>query len=406
MHKFIQVFEHEKLKVGQKGFSERHLELLDKFRGDKEDDDFNYYSLIHNGIKFKQFVGVLCVGNLQIEVLPKADRYDTESGYGVWHSRLLQMLKSVYKLKINTTQQANQGIRKSQILDIFIQKFLDEVEALMHKGLIKTYRREEGNLPALKGLLMMSKHIAKNFIHKERFYVNYTTYDRNHTCNRIIYKALKTIPDLTDSSFTKSRAITLQFEFPELNPIEISEETFATIAYDRKNESYRECIELARLLLLHYMPNLSNSRHEKVLALMFDMNKLWEEYVFVKLRKHLSSEYTVTAQNRKVFWKGGSGNKIVKPDIVIQKAGECIAILDTKWKCPHDDKPSDADLKQMFVYHKYWRTPYTALLYPGNSEKVLGRFENPDGYCLNCSMEYLPIEGIEEKLKGIIPASS
>ena len=40
-------------------------------------------------------------------------------------------------------------------------------------------------------------------------------------------------------------------------------------------------------------------------------------------------------------------------------------IVDTKWKLIRDGRPSDADLKQMFVYNLFWQTDRSILLYPG-----------------------------------------
>lgn len=419
-NKIIQVFEHESLKLGQRdGFGERELKLLQKFRGDKGDNDFHFYSLINNGVKFKQFVGVLCVGDLQIEVLPKVDKYSSnkDDEYGVWHNNLLAMLKVVYKLKVEVPSQAEQKlIHSNSILDVFIQRFLDEVERLLHIGLVKSYRRVEDNCKALKGKLLVDKQITKNFAHKERFFVNYTTYDYNHVCNRIIYKALNLIPYITDSSYIKARANTLRFEFPELNDIAIDEGLFNRMEFNRKTEEYLFSMELAKLLLLHYMPNLSNGKNEKVLALMFDMNRLWEEYVYIMLRRKLP-EYSVLAQRKQDFWHSDTEVVTIRPDIVVMRGNDCVAVLDTKWKCPADKKPSDADLKQMYTYHKYWDTNNTALIYPGSAEKVEGQFEKGEE---KCSMIYLPIESeqgqnilnveelvkyVKDKVKVSLPSS-
>lgn len=392
--KVIQIYEHESLKVGMGDFTKTHLELLDKFRGDKEDEAFNFYSLIHNGVKFKQYVGVLCVGDLQIEVLPKVDKY-AKGDANTWRENLLTMLKAVYKLKVSIPSDAKQKQQKSiAILDVFIQRFLDEVEMLMHRGLVKTYRRVEGNCKALKGRLMLSKHIRQNIIHQERFYVSYTTYDRNHILNRILYKALRSISDITNNAYTKNRAASLMFNFPELLDIQIDESLFQKLAYDRKTEDYRFAIELARLLLLHYMPDLRSGSRNKVLALMFDMNKLWEEYVYVTLRKKLVG-WNVKAQEKQTFWHGDGGNKTIRPDIVINNGDKCKLIIDTKWKCLKDDMPSDADLKQMYVYHKYWGTKKTVLLYPSwddNRHLRSGIFsKDKNNETLKCSMVFIPI---------------
>ena len=388
----IRVYEHESLKVDKETFKEEHLRLLSKFLGEKVGDDAPF-SLIHNGVKFRQFVGVISVGDLQIEVLPKADKNAGDAQKNIWESHLMEMLKVVYKLKVKLPSKADQQLKRSPVLDVFLDRFMDEVEHLMHIGLVKAYRRIEDNRNALKGRLVMSKHIIKNLVHKERFYVEYTTYDRNHIFNRLLYKALRVIPNISTRSYTHSRAKTLMFEFPELNDVVVTDALFSRLSYDRKTEDYREAIELAKLILLNYMPNLTYQRGNNVFALMFDMNRLWEEYVFIILRRQLK-DYTVLAQNSKMFWLSSTynKNKPIRPDILVMKEKKCVAVLDTKWKCPDNTKPSDADLKQMYVYHDYWNTDRTALIYPGNSEKVEGHFIKDKEETAECSMLFLPIK--------------
>ena len=400
----IRVYEHEALKVGVKGFNDTHLKLLSKFLGDKG-EAFPYYSLINHGVKFKHYVGVISVGNIQIEVLPKADKNAGERDQDLWEDHLLAMLRAVYKLKVKLPSNAEQQVKHSRLLDVFLNRFMDEVERIMHIGLVKAYRRIEDSRTSLKGRLVMSKHIVKNIVHQERFYVEYTTYDRNHIFNRLIYKALRAIQDIAASNDIILRAKRLEFEFPELEDIVPTEALFNRLTFDRKTEDYREAIELAKMILLNYMPNMTYQRGNSVVALMFNMNDLWEEYVYITLKRQLT-KYTVSAQRRKTFWGSDEVDwkKIVKPDIVIQKDGKSVAVLDTKWKIPSDGKPGDADLKQMFVYHKYWNTNCTALLYPGTEDSV-----NVKGYFIidkeditecKCSMIFLPISS--DKKKGVL----
>lgn len=391
----ITVFEHQAIKVDGVTFSKKHLELLERFRGDKEDEYFPYYSLIHNGVKFKHYVGVLNVGSLQIEVLPKVDRA-AEDKKDLWRDYLLHMLRTVYRLQAHSPSNAQQQLKDSPVLDVFLQRFLGEVEALLHVGLIKTYRKETANRNALKGKIVWSKQVTKNVVHKERFYVNYTTYDRNHIMNRIIYKTLQVIPEVTRNSYIASRSKTLAFEFPELLDINVTDATFATMHFDRKSDGYRDAMQIAKLILLNYMPDMVHHRNN-VLALMFDMNRLWEEYVYVVLRKELK-DYSVTAQSSKRFWEGeGTPIKHIRPDIVISYKNVPKLVIDTKWKCPNENAPSDADLKQMYVYHKFWGVDHTILLYPSASKKdpITGTFHIPssdDDKKLTCSMVFATIE--------------
>lgn len=396
----IQVFEHQSLTVGQlvgkdkEGkdvrFDKTHLELLQQFFNNREEEK-NYYSLIHDGVRFKHYVGVLNVGGLQIEVLPKTDKSANDKDKEIWKEHLLTMLRTVYKLQAHAPTNAQQQLKNSSVLDVFLQRFLDEVEKLLHVGLIKTYRKETDNRNSLKGKIAWSKHLTKNVVHKERFYVTYSTYDRNHIMNRVLLKTLQVIPSITRNSYIANRAKTLAFEFPELIDINVTDNTFATMSFDRKSEGYHDAISIAKLILLNYMPDSQIHSHN-VIALMFDMNKLWEEYVYVMLRRHLT-EFEVTAQQQKVLWYTSGDTKRIKPDIVINKNNKGY-ILDTKWKTP-DGTPSDADLHQLYTYLKFFDVDKVAFVYPATllqqSKIKKGFFNERKGQKPNCHMIFLQL---------------
>lgn len=362
----ISVFEHQTLKVGERGFTDAHRLALDTFLGNNDETTFPYYTLIHKGVKFRNYVGVLCVNGLTIEVLPKTDR-DTQ-GKDYWRTKLLHMLSKVYKLDVKSPSDANQKVNtNSPILDVFIKRFVDEVNVLINRGLVKCYHKDEGNRKALKGKLLLGEHLRRNFIHKERFYVRYTTYDYEHVMNCLLRQALEVAASVSQNTNIRGRAVSTLFNFPELKEIPISSQLFDNLIFDRKTEDYRMAIKLAKLLLLHSVPNRVGNG-DKILALMFDMNKLWEEYVYIMLRHHMMN-YDVRAQEIRRFWQQENGTyKTIRPDLVIRdKKDKVVAIMDTKWKCP-DKTPSDGDLHQMFVYSKMYSINKVALVYPSTGD--------------------------------------
>ena len=67
----IQVFEHHTLKVDEPAnFKMVHFNALEKY-GYKTRE--KYYSVGNKRIKFNNYVGVIQVKNLTVEILPKAD---------------------------------------------------------------------------------------------------------------------------------------------------------------------------------------------------------------------------------------------------------------------------------------------------------------------------------------------
>ncbi len=372
-------------------FTPTHLKRLQDYFG----KGCSYFSLVHNGVKFNEFVGVLQAGELTIEVLPKTDKSEDNKTH--WHGFLIDMLRTVGFLDIHETGYTSLQIKCNTILDLYIDLFLKEVKYLIQTGLVKKYRKEESNSFALKGRLLFEENIQKNLIHAERFYVNQSIYDFDNLLNQILYKALLLVKKLNSSSSTFGNVQALLLDFPECKNIIISENLFGTISYKRKTESYRKAIGIAKMLLLNYYPDIRSGNND-VLALMFDMNKLWERYVYKILKKQLAGKCIVREQVGKDFWQPAGGRVAkVYPDIVVydNDGKTVITVLDTKWKNISGSKPSDDDLKQMFVYNLYHECLHSALLYPsGNHSPVEGKYINDaHGSCSLLFVELVEIKG-------------
>ena len=194
-------------------------------------------------------------------------------------------------------------------------------------------------------------------MHREWFYCEHQVYDRNHLLHQILYKGLRILKTFVNDAL-KDRLNRLLFEFQEIDNIEISEKHFRKIVFDRKNSDYQKAFDIAKIIILNYSPSL-NYGSENLLTLLFDMNALWEEYIFRILQKHKKDEEKVSRQDSKKFWK----NKCIRPDIILETKKETF-VIDTKWKIIETNNPSDEDLKQMFVYNLHWDAEKALLLYP------------------------------------------
>ncbi len=384
----ITVFEHQNLRIGDQGFIDNDLRLLTKFHGDGK--GFSYYTIISKGVRFKSWVGVLQIGDLQIEVLPKADNEgDGKKSQEKWKRVLIGMLLAVGDLDAQAPSSSALELHANSILELYFALYLKELDYLLHRGLVKKYRKVEGNVTALKGSLVFGKHIQQNVTHQERFYTRHTVYDREHKLHQILYKALLAVGRLNHNLHLKGRIGDLMLHFPEMPDLHVSAVTFAGLTLDRKTQSYKTALNIAKLILLNYHPDLRNGKND-VLALMFDMNALWERFVFVSLRKYLGDQWTVREQVYQKFWRSHEiGDVGMKPDIVLEKDNQRL-VFDTKWKNIGDGKPSPEDLRQLYAYHVYFDAKKVALVYPGTKEKTThGLYVKPpkhDGIDKECGV--------------------
>lgn len=363
---YITIFEHESLRtdMGAKRLTDSQLAALQIYYGE---NGVPYYSLIHKGVKFCEFVGVIQIGKTTIEILPKADKKNDANS---WRKMLIGMLHSVGIFNIHAPSSSNLKLKLNSILDLYFELFVIELEYLLYRGLVKKYRKVEGNTTSLKGSIKFAQHLNKNLIHQERFYVRYSSYDREHQLHAILYKTLKLLYKINTNSILSSRLGALLLDFPEIQDIKISESLFEGIQLDRKTEKYKNAIEISRLILLNYHPDVGRGMND-VLALMFDMNVLWEQFVYVSFRRFKPKETTITAQNIKSFWKPVSGYRSkIKPDIVLNKGRKNCIVLDTKWKNLNGHNPSPDDLRQMYVYMKFYAAQKVALIYPGINSNI------------------------------------
>ena len=136
----IQVFEHTSIafkgKYKRSGFTEFvHTAFEQYFSGNEINP---YFSMIPYGVRFHNYVGAIHVGSTTIEVLPKAGK---ENDPEIWQKVLLTMLKSCHLLTAKATGSAPLRLRSNSILELYFEWYLNEIDYLLRRGLIKKYQK-------------------------------------------------------------------------------------------------------------------------------------------------------------------------------------------------------------------------------------------------------------------------
>jgi hypothetical protein len=294
-------------------------------------------------IQARNYVGVLQTkSGLTIEILPKiADKNDAERSKAVF----IKMLRTLKNFPFKSSNLASLKTQNLPLLEIFISMFLCELEALVKKGIKSDYVALEENLNFLKGKLNINEQIKRNSIHKERFYVGYSEFLSDIKINRIIKTTLKFLYKKSNSSKNQQKIRELLFIFDEVWECEDYKNFFAKLVINRQVKHYEQTLLWCKIFLLgnSFTPHNGD---DLALALLFDMNALFESYVGNFIKKSFPG--TILQHSEKHLIEEPKSFKL-RPDIFLK--GKFIA--DTKWKIISSrDDISQADLYQLYAYGK------------------------------------------------------
>ena len=361
----IQKFEYQTHRVGESGFTAAHFNRLVAYNDLHQS---RFYVVGHNRINFQNFVGVIHICNLTIEILPKIDRhYDDKRSM---RDLLVKMLHRTGDFPLENTEVAWLNKTSGSLFDLNLRLFLRLVRELVSHGLPKHYSLYRANEPFIRGRLLLPEQLKFNLIRKERNFVEYKRYSADHLFNQILKQALAIIVHSTKN--LRSEAAELLAHFENVSDRMIVPADFPKLCYSRKTECYRPAMTLAELIITGFQPDLKYGELH-VAAFLFDMNLLFERYIADEIRRECkkpASAFKMRSQVAKVFWRHSSSNsrKTIRPDIVLESPSGTL-VLDTKWKILNDVYSDDGDLKQLYTYSLQFESPHVFLIYPAASRE-------------------------------------
>lgn len=314
-------------------------------------------------LQAQNYVGVIQTKDgTTIEILPKIKNATIEKSKDI----LIKMLKTLKNSPFKNLSVANLKSSKIPLFEIFISMFLEELTVLVRNGIKSDYISKEENLKFLKGKLKISEQIKYNTIHKERFFVQYEEFISNRVENRIIKTTLQFLYNKSKLNKNQQRIREFLFVFDEIEISHNIKTDFSKIKLNRQMKDYEQVLLWCKTFLFEnsFSPYKGN---DIAFALLFDMNLLFESFVYSYLKKS-SNFQDIKSQDRThhLAYENGIGRFRLKPDIVIN-GGKIIA--DTKWKILSEDKAYNGvlqdDMYQLYAYGtKYDNCEKIYLIYP------------------------------------------
>lgn len=323
----------------------------------------NGASLLHlenrQWLRLDNFVGIVetpC-GTL-LEILPKHTEASNEAAS---RALLIKMLETALDLPARTAEKTDLQTYRHSLLEWVMKEFVLALDHLLKRGLRFDYHRVEEEQRYLRGRLDMNKQLRQPPGRAHIFNIRHDLFLADRPENRLLKSALMRVCGLTQEPDTWRLSHELAGLMAEIPDSRNTAADFRQWRSDRLMAHYQPVRSWCELVLGQHMPLAMRGKMHGI-SLLFPMEKLFERYVEVKLRKQLPALYTLNRQAKSQFLCTHQGKNLfqLRPDLLIQSAQETVLVLDTKWKllsgADAENKYglSQGDFYQMFVYgHRY-----------------------------------------------------
>lgn len=374
------IFEYQEISWNEFSNQNMKSETIKNSLAKLDRQGFNPFRYTANGIRARQYVGVISLAGNNIQVLPKVFKLPNEADKTPIKDNikgLMYLLQISHKLKISETDISKLSEKFDDLLEVFIYLFTNNLLDLLHNDFQRNYVNQEDNLKYVKGKISFTEHISYNHVYKSKFYCHYDEYEDNILLNQIFKATIKKCIQASSNNFgllQKCDHLLANVDDKRFTNANICHK----IKFTRHNQNYKSVFELAKLLLFGNSPSL-NSDNTNTFSIMFDMNKLFEEAIYQIIKSNQNdlkiNKITEQSPQYKMFNEKYEYNFVMKPDIVIESSNVGIekVIIDTKYKLIDTIKSdsnsnkksvSQSDIYQMFAYNQYYNTDKCILLYP------------------------------------------
>ena len=384
----ITLFEHEtqdyQFKDGRPSFTDLHLALERlnlklKARFVRTTADGSKPAL-----HAAQYVGIVRVAGLTIQVLPKIHRAELdergdEAKDEATHN-LLYLLNYAGYLSIRQHDLANLAHFNSDWFELLTYLFATHLLEEWQRGAHRTYQTVEDELPVLRGKL----RVAEQLRHPTRlniFSVVYDEFTTDNRLNQVFRLVVERLWHITRDAQNRRLLGDLRMMMDEvtlctsITVAEAKPERLIT----RLNQRFAPLLTLARLFLDESTLQLTGG-DLSTYAFVFDMNRVFEGFVVNFIRQHRNdilppewSDYDLLSQTAgatRHLARSSKGPAFrLKPDLAFrEKPDKFPLLLDAKYKLLKPDEEdydvAREDFYQMYAYARSYNCPTVLMIYP------------------------------------------
>ncbi|WP_199911619.1 McrC family protein [Dongshaea marina] len=321
----------------------------------------------------------------EIEILPKTQQHEFSDPGELDGCRglLFNMLLVAMHLKPREAESAQLRRTDAPVHEWVIQCFLAELKQLINRGLRFDYQAVEEESRFIRGQINLARQSRQTPDRATWFHIQHNIYSPQRRENRLLKTALDYALKLTKSSDNWRLANELAHQLITIEAYQQPMQELPRWQSSKLMKGYDAIKPWCELILEQLNPSFQQGQHEGV-ALLFAMERLFEEYVShclrgslhssARLKTQAASKYLLRHQPRET--EQVSNWFQLKPDLLLETKQQC-SVLDTKWKLLNDMHNTSehkygikqSDIYQLYAYgHKYMQGQGDMMLiYPRHS---------------------------------------
>lgn len=316
------------------------------------------------GVHTSSFVGAIKYRNTQIEVLPKLLSDSTDPAQKVTMLKnLIYMLSYTRSLDINVTGNAKLLSAHNPFLEVLIREFAVSLTHALKRSTPKNYVYEEDNLTYIKGKINFNQNTKYNHANRAKNYCTYNSFSENIELNQLFLFVASGLLSISKDFDNVKLLRLIANVYTDIDIKAFTYEQACKITLLRSQNMFKKPFELAKMFLSNSSVDLSKNKINSF-ALMWDMNKLFEEFVY-QIIKTKCKGVKVEFQKTKRLLRGDNYGKRRDTKVDIFMSYPRKVIIDTKYKRLETlDNFANADVFQVTTYCLLHNANEAILLYP------------------------------------------
>jgi len=359
------------------------LRRVDEAHGARDAPIFTWYA---HYAKASQWVGVVQLDGLQLELLPKIHDDDADRPAADARAALVTMLAYAGDVPLRLRDLASLLERNADLGEVLAAMFAERLVEELARGPERNYVMRRENLTTFRGKLAVRKHLALNAAHRERFLCDHDELVSDTALNQVLRAACVLLAGTVRARRTGDLLARCLAVLDDVADIVVTATILERVAITRQNERFAPLLAFCRMLFAGRAPT-AQSGPTRTFSLLFDMNAVFERFVAGFIAREVlpllpagwKSHSQARGHTRHLLLSAGRGVLRLAPDLLLERPDGSLLVIDTKWKrlTPGAERRSvsRADLYQLYAYGQRFQATRSVLLYPHVEGVVPERFD-------------------------------